>query len=67
MLYYATGVRLSEGRLLKWEDVGFEEGLIHLRKGKGAKDRIVVLHKELSGLLKAYRQMLPSAQEYIFA
>jgi len=67
MLYYATGVRLSEGRLLKWEDVVFEEGIIHVRKGKGAKDRIVVLHSELSALLSAYRQMLPSAQVYIFA
>lgn len=67
MLYYATGVRLSEGRLLKWEDVVFEQGIIHVRKGKGAKDRIVVLHSELSTLLKAYRQMLPSAQVYVFA
>lgn len=67
LLYYATGVRLSEGRLLKWEDVVFEEGLIHIRKGKGAKDRIVVLHNELSTLLKSYRQMLPVSQVLVFA
>jgi len=67
MLYYSTGIRLSEGRLLKWEDVLFEEGIIHVRKGKGAKDRIVVLHIELSDLLKTYRCALPPSQVYVFS
>jgi len=29
LLYYSTGLRLSEGRLLRWEDVSLEEGLIY--------------------------------------
>jgi len=67
MLYYSTGIRLSEGRLLKWEDVMFDEGIIHIRKGKGAKDRIVVLHDDLSNLLKAYRAIIPPSQIYVFS
>ena len=42
LIYYATGMRLSEVRLLLWEDVNFEEGVIFVKKGKGAKDPIVV-------------------------
>lgn len=29
-LYYMTGVRVSEGISLKWEDVGFEKKLLHV-------------------------------------
>ncbi|MFK7982245.1 MAG: tyrosine-type recombinase/integrase, partial [Saprospiraceae bacterium] len=43
LLYYGTGMRLSEARLLLWEDVNFEEGIIWVKKGKGAKDRLVIL------------------------
>jgi len=34
LLYYATGIRLSEGRLLRWEDVMYDEGIIHIKRGK---------------------------------
>jgi len=67
LLYYSTGLRLSEGRLLRWEDVSLEEGLIHVRKGKGSKDRIAILQAELRDLLLAYRQTLPVRQELVFA
>jgi len=67
LTYYSTGMRLSEARMLKWEDVSFEEGIIHVRKGKGAKDRITILHKEMAELLKDYRQSIPAAQVVVFA
>jgi len=67
LFYYSTGLRLSEARKLKWEDVSYEEGIIHVRKGKGAKDRIVILHKEMADLLKDYRQSIPAAQVVVFA
>lgn len=46
LLYYA-GLRLSEAVSLRWEDVSFERSLIHIRQGKGGKDRVVFLHSQL--------------------
>ena len=66
LLYYATGMRLSEVRMLKWEEVNFEEGIIFVKKGKGAKDRIVVLPAGLAQKLKAYRRIHRSTQQYVF-
>jgi len=67
LTYYSTGLRLSEARKLNWEDVSFEEGIIHVRKGKGAKDRIAILHKDMADLLKDYRKILPASQTLVFA
>lgn len=66
LLYYSTGIRHNEGRLLKWSDISFEEGIIHVRKGKGRKDRIVILQPELKKLLIEHRKPQPLAQEYLF-
>jgi len=66
LLFYSTGLRLSELRLLKWEDIKFDEGIIHVRKGKGAKDRLVILQEEMARMLNAYRKNQPVVQQYIF-
>jgi len=42
-LYYCCGLRLSEGRLLKKEDVDFDKGILSIYKSKGHKDRLVYL------------------------
>ncbi len=65
LLYYSTGMRLSEARLLVWEDVNFEEGIIFVHHGKGAKDRIVVLHDNLATALKNYRLLQTDADPCI--
>jgi site-specific recombinase XerD len=52
-LYYA-GLRLDEARNLKWTDLDFERGLIHLKIAKGGKERVVFLHKRLQESLKVY-------------
>ncbi|MFH0861506.1 MAG: tyrosine-type recombinase/integrase [Candidatus Altiarchaeota archaeon] len=44
MLLYYGGLRLGEARNLRWEDVDFERGLIHLKSCKGGRDRVVFLH-----------------------
>lgn len=51
LLYYA-GLRLSEARNLRWEDVDFERGLIHVKNAKGGKERIVFLHEKLKKSLE---------------
>lgn len=46
LLYYA-GLRLSEAGKVSWEDIDFDRGCIHIKGGKGDKDRIVFLHENL--------------------
>src|SRR3989344_5959658 len=45
-LYYA-GLRLDELINLKENDIDYERGLIHLKKTKGSKDRVIFLHDRL--------------------
>ena len=53
-LLYSTGMRLSECVNLKVRDIEFDEGVIWVRKGKGSKDRIIILSKKLSDDLKSF-------------
>jgi len=47
MLMYYGGLRLSEARSLRWEDIDFDRRIINVRHGKGDRDRIVFLHPGL--------------------
>jgi integrase/recombinase XerD len=40
---YSSGLRVSEIINLKWCDIYFDRNLIHLKRAKGKKDRIVML------------------------
>jgi integrase/recombinase XerD len=42
-VYYGCGLRLSEGAALDVRDVLLDQGLVHVRKGKGYKERLVPL------------------------
>lgn len=50
VLYYG-GLRLDEGRNLKWEDIDFERKIIHIKHAKGGKERIVFFHDNLRQIL----------------
>ncbi len=50
LLYYG-GLRLSEVTSLRWEDIDTDRGTVHIKRGKGAKDRIVFLHPRVWSLL----------------
>lgn len=52
-LYYA-GLRLSEARNLRRQDIDFERGLVHIKWAKGEKERVVFLHDMLRELLREY-------------
>jgi len=59
----STGARLSEGRLLKWEDVNLEQGIAFVRQSKtAAGERVLVLPPSL---VRALRR-LPQSSEYVF-
>ena len=62
---YATGVRLSEATNVKIEDVDSDRMQIRIHRGKGAKDRTVVLAPKLLDLLRKYFRVY-KPQNYLF-
>jgi site-specific recombinase XerD len=54
MTCYATGVRASELVHLRVQDIHSQRMLIHVRQGKGAKDRYTLLSPGLLEQLRAY-------------
>ncbi len=51
---YSCGLRLSEGLSLQVSDIDGERMMIHVHRGKGAKDRFVPLPHETLDLLRRY-------------
>jgi site-specific recombinase XerD len=53
-LVYSAGLRSAEAVALDLGDVDFEQELVHVRGGKGAKDRVVPLGEEASAWVASY-------------
>src|SRR5207248_11426365 len=53
-LVYSAGLRRAEAVGLDLGDVDYEQELVHVRRGKGAKDRVVPLGEEAALLLALY-------------
>jgi site-specific recombinase XerD len=51
---YSCGLRLQEALFLQVSDIDGKRGMIHVHRGKGAKDRFVPLPKETLTLLRKY-------------
>ena len=54
MVLYATGIRRTEASLLKVNDVDSERMVIHVRQGKGSRDRDVPMTTKLLEALREY-------------
>jgi site-specific recombinase XerD len=54
MLLYATGVRRTEASRLKVSDIDSQRRVIHIREGKGLRDRDVPLTPKLLEALREY-------------
>jgi integrase/recombinase XerD len=54
MLYYSSGLRLSEALTLKVEDIDFDETILWVRNGKGGKDRMTIISSGLCEKLKLF-------------
>lgn len=53
-LLYSSGMRTTEARLLRREDVNMENGVISIRYSKGCNPHFVVLHDIMLDLIKKY-------------
>jgi integrase len=53
-LLYSAGLRIGELLSLKKEDIDSERMLIHVKGGKGKKDRLTVLSTNILTLLREY-------------
>jgi integrase/recombinase XerD len=72
MVLYGTGMRRTEARLLKVEDIDRELMVIHIRNGKGSRDRDVPLTPKLREALREYYRrkrprvyLFPSTQGHL--
>jgi integrase/recombinase XerD len=65
MLTYSAGLRVSEVVRLKVKDIDSKRMLIHIRQGKGQKDRFTILSKNALEVLRLYaKEFHPS--EWLF-
>lgn len=53
-LYYACGLRRSEGHKLTFDDIDFEKRTIFVRQGKNYKDRIIPMSENVYKALEHY-------------
>jgi site-specific recombinase XerD len=70
-LVYSAGLRAAEAVGLDLGDVDFEQELVHVRNGKGAKDRVVPLGERAGALVATYLhdarpQLVSGAQNALF-
>jgi len=59
-LLYCCGLRSSEARLLRVEDVDLDTGVVTIRESKGWSARIVALSNDLRGLCQRYDTVMGS-------
>ena len=62
---YCTGTRLSEGANVKLIDIDSDRMQIHIHRGKGAKDRKILMSKKLLAILREYYQQY-RPETYLF-
>ncbi|MEA2083555.1 MAG: tyrosine-type recombinase/integrase [Thermodesulfobacteriota bacterium] len=55
MTVYTCGLRLQEGLYLEVSDIDGQRNMVHVHRGKGAKDRYVPLPESTYALLRRYR------------
>jgi len=62
-LLYGSGLRLSEALRLRVKELDFDHGRIHVRDGKGSKDRTTVLPERLHAPLQRHLKTVKAQHE----
>jgi len=65
MLAYATGLRLSEAATLSQTDFDWDRQLIHVRRGKGRKERVIMFSPVLKKQIQDYINVF-KPKEFLF-
>lgn len=68
-LLYGCGLRLGEGRSLRWKDIDLESGVLTIREAKNQKQRFVPMDDSVTKLLKSYNAMTQAdgiCEDYLF-
>ena len=68
-LLYSSGIRTTEARLLRREDVDLEHGVLNIRESKGHDQHYVALHGTMVDVLRAYdvaAEKLRPGREWFF-
>lgn len=63
LMGYGTGMRVSEICNLKWNCIDFLRNIIHIKRAKGKKDRIVMLSPKIKKALKVLSEEM---EGYVF-
>ena len=62
---YDCGLRAFEACNLQWKDISFDRCQVHIKKGKGGKDRVVPISRKTLQVLAAYHNHYPG-QDLVF-
>ncbi len=65
MVIYSAGLRISEALHLKKKDIDEERMQVNIRGGKGKKDRVSLLSRQVVSILKDYFALY-EPREYVF-
>lgn len=68
-LLYSSGIRTTEARLLRREDVDLEHGVLDIRRSKGYDQHYVALHPSMTAVLRSYdaaAERLQPGREWFF-
>lgn len=66
MLVYAAGLRVGEVVRLQPTDVDSDRGMLHIRQGKGRRDRYVPLSQVAREALRRYLRLNPTSGRWLF-
>ena len=63
-LLYSSGLRTTEARLLKKDNVDLEHGVLNIQQSKGYDQHYVVIHDAMSSLMQRYDHAISKLQPH---